>query len=329
MLRPLRRDVPKNSFTATPGRRLDELANKLEERERAVYPGETPEQSERRRADLVLGTPSRAVVLLRRLARHWEARVAAGLGAPKVGRLRKEARAVRKPEHATKLLALARWLRKNRLAEEFLRDTKLFPGLLASFAGGHTTCTCSVCGDRSSEHRICEFAAVCRAAVELDLRMLGGPASAAGELVRAIFEVENALLQAAQQLVGADPDAEARFQRLVQEPLEAGRMLNEPEFSVSYGPEFSVLVLRQVARGLHYYGLNRCSYFGFSPRDVGVAGPGAPERERAAEQHLENGGLQFVKRGPRLEVARLKRRTRKRPEMTDQRIRFIGRKTAT
>jgi len=286
---------------------------------------ETPEQSERRRAHPVLGTPGRAVVWMRRLARHWRARVIAGLQSPQVGRLRREARTVRDRDYVARLLALGRWLRAGGYAEEYWRGSELFPELIASFTVAHTTCTCTVCGDGRPEHGTCQFVAVCRAASELfDLISLGP----GRELVRSALEVMNALWNAAYQIADSDPEAEARFQQLTQDPDEVERMVNQPEYGDSEGLEFSMMVLRRVALELRAYGLDRCEYCQFSLRSVGVTGPGAPERERGPEQHLELGGLQFVQRGRRIEVARLKRRLRKRPGMRDHRVRFIRAKTS-
>src|SRR4051794_28268520 len=109
MLRTLR-SAPKTPRSAAPGRRLDELAKWLEEKERDSSSGfETPEQTQRRRANPVLGIPARAVVFMRRLARHWDERVAGGLGFPAIGRLRKETVSVRERGYAEQLLALGSW----------------------------------------------------------------------------------------------------------------------------------------------------------------------------------------------------------------------------
>ncbi len=238
-----------------------------------------------------------------------------------------DARRASPSDCADKLLALLRWCRSNGLFEEYLRDANLFPELMGSFAGGHTTCTCSVCGDGSPKHWTCQPVAICRSGVTLLDLMSNGRESPVGELVRTTFEVMNALREMVAQIRVWDPEIGLRLRRLI--PGTAKQMLNESEFSTSYGLEFSVLILDGVAARLGTYGQVYCDIFMFSPRDFGVLGPGAPEQMRAAEQHLENGGLQFVNRRGRLSVAYLGRGPSSPPKDRDQRIRFIRAKATT
>ena len=176
-------------------------------------------------------------------------------------------------------------------------------------------------------HWTCQSVAVCRSGVTLLDLMSNGRENPVGELVRTTFEVMNALREMVAQIRVSDPEIGLRLRRLI--PGTVKQMLNESEFSTSYGLECAVLILDGVAAKLGTYGQVHCDIFMFSLRDFGVLGPGAPEQMRAAEQHLENGGLQFVNRRGRLSVASLGRGPSSPPKDRDRRIRFIRAKATT
>jgi len=322
MLRTIR-SVPKTARSAGPSRRLIELADWLEEAERRACYFESPERAERRRADPILGIPTRAVVYLRQLARHWDARAAAGFSIPLIGRLRKETAVVREGDHLKKLIALGDWIRAKGFASKFWGNAQLSPQLIASFVYGHTTCGCSICSNGGSLERTCQLVAACRAAVALYEHTLTGPGSPLRELVRTNFAAMNALWDAAYQIIDAAPELEVSVERLEADPGEVERLLQQPDLPIACGLEISAVVLRKIAQDLKIYGQDRCTFHDISLADAGVARRGAPERWRAPEQHLAHGGLGFARRRGRVTVEVLRKAPRRRAGMVDQRVRFI------
>ena len=324
------RSPPKTERSAAPGRRLEDLACALDEADlRLASRGETPEQTQRRRHDPVLGIPPRAAAHLRRLARHWDARGAAGLGAPSIGRLRKETTTIPRRDDERKLRAIGRWLRANGQAECILPTVSLTPEMIANLACAHTTCSCATCRDASSGGRTCELVAVCRAAVDLYDLMLTAPASPLGQHLRAVVGAVNALSEIVEQVLAGAPELEALAAQLEGAPDKVSQILREPELAASAGLEFSVVLLRKIAETLCIYLNDRCQFNDLTPRDLGATGAGAPELKRAAEQHLACAGLAFVKCGRALTVGRLRKAPRKRREIADQRTRFIRARTAS
>jgi hypothetical protein len=323
MLRHLRAP-PKTDRSAAPGRRLQDLARALEETEhRIVFSIETPEQTRRRREDPILGIPVRAATHMRRVARHWDARVAAGLGAPSIGRLRKEMGGAVLRDDEKKVRAIGRWLRANGLLECLLPTAPLTAETVSNLACAHTTCSCAACREGDPSGQTCEVVAVCRAAVDLHAVLVTAPASPLGQHLRAVVGTINALSDVVKQVLLSAPELEGRVAQLQQTPNEVVGMLKEPDVEPSVGLEFSVLMLRAIVKALRIFLEDRCQFNSVSLHDVGAAGPGAPEHKRVAEQHLAAGGLAFVRRGRSLTVAPLRRASRKRPQMADRRTRFI------
>jgi hypothetical protein len=322
MLRGLRAP-PKTDRSAAPGQRLEDLARALEETESRIAATETPEQARRRRADALLGFPLRAASNLRRLARHWDARVAGGLIAPSIGRLRKGASVTLRRDQEKKMRALGRWLRENGLTKCVRPEVSLTSEMVSNLACAHTTCSCAVCLEGDPTRQTCETVAVCRAAVELYEVLVTAPASPLGHHLRVVVGTVDALWDVIDQVLTAAPELEEQVARLQESPEEIVRMLQEPEIAPAAGLELSVLMLRVIANGLLAHLADRCGFNNVPLRNVGAAGPGAPSQRRAPEQHLAAGSLRFVRRGRSLAVERLRKRPRERPEMAKQRTRFI------
>jgi hypothetical protein len=322
MLRTLR-SVPKTARSAAPARRLRDLADRLEQAERRAFDELRERGIPKPRGASPI--PADTVVHLRRLARHWDERQAAGLPVPLIGRVRKELLGERKNDFERQLLAIGKWLRGNAAAQAAWGKAKLSRELVMVFASAHTTCSCGVCAPERGCGLTCRLVAACRAAVELDEMIATAPTSPIRQLLTAVFEVVSALDAAVEQVLKANPEIELPLETLEDNSTAVARLFAAPELplALSYGLEHSVVVLRVIADGLISYGEERCDFNHLSLAEVGVIGRGAPKLRRAPAQYLAHGGLELVPSAAGFKVKTLWRGPAKALSGCDERTIFV------
>lgn len=260
------------------------------------------------------GTMEWSVNELRALGNLWRDARSRGLEMPLLGRLGTVARAYATPKRnpARDLAALHDWLVGNGHAPALLAAT--------SFAPAHTTCSCEVCLEEERHGWTCELVAVCRAVCDLHGRTEFPQKRAVRELLTQRFEVAQALWAIAGYLRKDATVASQLEQLKLAEGLEraqAGENSLEREilYSIFALESIALLVKQECERVL---GNHFVTQLHLIPQ-----GRGRPARDRAADQHLERGGLEIRVEGS---SARVQRRSGERARVAtrkDQRQRFI------